>query len=294
MKQPGASSLVARLKEPITQAMVYSLALHGLMMSVHFTAPEPLQLKPMDSRLEVILVNAESRARPVNPEVVAQVNMEAGGDREKGRATSPLQAETKVENGQDLVRKSRKVTDLEAEQRQLMAMLRSPTTFVESQDRKKTSKEAGSDAEDIQFVIARLQAQIAKNISDYNKRPRRLTYGVNAVGATYARYVTDWAARIEEIGTQRYPRSARGKLYDSLVIMVEIQKDGHVGDIHIKRKSKYKVLNKAIKEIVLAGAPYEPFTKEMAAEGDILQIVRTWTFTNRALETSSAPAKLGG
>jgi protein TonB len=76
--------------------------------------------------------------------------------------------------------------------------------------------------------------------------------------------------------------------------MVEIQKDGHVGDIHIKRKSKYKVLNKAIKEIVLAGAPYEPFTKEMAAEGDILQIVRTWTFTNRSLETSSAPTKLGG
>ncbi|MGB7306192.1 MAG: hypothetical protein WBD13_18100 [Burkholderiaceae bacterium] len=284
-------SLLSRLKEPVSQGIVYSLALHGLLMSVHFAAPEPLKLKPLDSRLEVILVNAESRTAPVNPEVVAQVNMEAGGDRDKGRATSPLQAEAKVENGQDIVRKRRKVADLEAMQRQLMTMARSPTTFVESQDTKKKSNDAGNDSEDIQFVIARLQAQIAKNISDYNKRPKRLTYGVNAVGANYARYVTDWAARIEEIGTERYPPAARGKFYDSLVIMVEIQKDGHVGDIQIKRKSKFNVLNKVIKEIVLAGAPYEQFTKEMAAEGDILQIVRTWTFTNRSLQTSSAPAK---
>lgn len=293
MRSSGKPGFWTRLKEPVTQGIVYSLAFHGILMTVHFAPPTPLTLKPMDSRLEVILVNAESKAKPVSPEVVAQVNMEAGGDRDKGRATSPLQAETRIENGQDIVRKKRKVADLEAMQRQLMAMARSPTTFVESQDTKKKSKESGADSEDIQFVIARLQAQIAKNISDYNKRPKRLTYGVNAVGENYARYVTDWAARIEEIGTERYPRSARGKFYDSLVIMVEILKDGHVGDIHIKRKSKYPVLNKVIKAIVLAGAPYEPFTKEMAAQGDILQIVRTWTFTNRALQTSNAPSKLG-
>ncbi len=237
--------------------------------------------------MEVILVNAKSRKKPVNPDVVAQNNMEAGGDRDEGRATSPVKASNKVEDGDDLVRKKKKLAQLEETQRQLMAMARSPTTFLERQKSKKKSQDGGTDNEDIQFVIQRMQAEIAKNISDYNKRPRRLTYGVNAVGASYARYVTDWAARIEEIGTERYPKRARGKVYDSMIIMVEIKKDGHVGDIQIKKKSRHAVLNRAIKEIVFAGAPYERFTPEMAAQGDILQIVRTWKFTNRSLQTSN-------
>lgn len=136
-------------------------------------------------------------------------------------------------------------------------------------------------------MIARLQAQIDRQISDYNKRPKRLTYGVNAVGVSYARYVDDWAARIEKLGTERYPREARGRMYDSLIITVEIDKHGNVVDVIVNRKSKFEVLNRAVRQIVHAGAPYERFTPEMAREGDILQIVRTWTFTNDSLETAS-------
>ena len=62
----------------------------------------------------------------------------------------------------------------------------------------------------------------------------------------------------------------------------------------INRKSRYEVLNRAIKQIVYAGAPYERFTPEMAREGDILQIVRTWTFTNDSLETASVRAPESG
>lgn len=275
------------LKEPLTIGAMISTGLHLAVLNVHFIQPSPASLTPLDSRMEVILVNAKTDKKPVNPDVVAQHNMEAGGDRDEGRATSPVKASNKIEDGNDLVRKKRKVADLEETQRQLMAMAGSPTTFLDRQKNKKKSSDSGTDNEDIQFVIQRMQAEIAKNLSDYNKRPRRLTYGVNAVGASYARYVTDWAARIEEVGTERYPKRARGKVYDSMIIMVEIKKDGHVGDIQIKKKSKHAVLNRAIKEIVFAGAPYERFTDQMAAEGDILQIVRTWKFTNRSLQTSN-------
>src|SRR5690606_31272780 len=40
-------------------------------------------------------------------------------------------------------------------------------------------------------------------------RPKRLTYGIDAVGASYARYVRDWTARIEQLGTDHYPPEAR-------------------------------------------------------------------------------------
>jgi len=284
----SVAGILQWIKEPLTIGAMVSASLHLALLNVHFIQPTPASLAPLDSRMEVILVNAKTDKKPVNPDVVAQHNMEAGGDRDEGRATSPVKATNKVEDGDALVRKKRKVADLEETQRQLMAMAGSPTTFLDRQkNKKKSTTDSGTDSEDIQFVIQRMQAEIAKNLSDYNKRPRRLTYGVNAVGASYARYVTDWAARIEEIGTDRYPKTARGKVYDSMIIMVEIKSDGHVGDIQIKKKSRHAVLNRAIKEIVFAGAPYERFTEQMAAEGDILQIVRTWRFTNRSLQTSN-------
>ena len=148
--------------------------------------------------------------------------------------------------------------------------------------------EAGTAVVDIQLaVIARLQAQIDRQISDYQKRPKRLTYGVNAIGVSYARYVEDWAARIEKIGTERYPSEARGKLYGALIITVELDRHGNVVDVIIDRPSRHEALNRSVRQIVLAGAPYAPFTEQMAREGDILQIVRTWTFTNGSLETKT-------
>lgn len=136
-------------------------------------------------------------------------------------------------------------------------------------------------------MISRLQAQIDREIEDYSKRPRRLTYGVNAVGVKYARYVDAWADTIEQIGTERFPAEARGKMYDSLIITVEIDRFGNVVDVLINKKSRYETLNRVVKQIVYAGAPYRAFTEEMRKEGDILQIVRTWTFTKNSLKTKS-------
>jgi len=56
----------------------------------------------------------------------------------------------------------------------------------------------------------------------------------------------------------------------------------------LNRKSPHEVLNRAVRDIVYAGAPYEPFPAEMAREGDILQIVRTWTFTREGVATEAA------
>jgi len=238
----------------------------------------------------VILLNAQTEAKPLRPEVAAQVSMEGGGDRETGRARSPLPAELEARDGEDLVQRRQRLAELEAQQRKLLALARGPQVYVEQKGERPSERRAaadGDDARDVDAVIARLQAQIDRQISDYNKRPKRLTYGINAVGVSYARYVDDWAARIERLGTERYPPEARGRIYDSLIITVEIDKHGNVVDVVVNRKSRHEVLNRAVKQIVYAGAPYERFTPEMAREGDILQIVRTWTFTNDTLQTES-------
>jgi periplasmic protein TonB len=273
---------------PLFWGVVASVLLHIVLLAMKFSPPEPIVFKPMDSQLEVVLLNAETDTKPKKADVLAQVNMEGGGDRDKGRAKSPLPADVKAEDGDDLMKAKQRQQQLEDQQRQLLALARGPRAYIDNAE--KPAEERGvSPQEEVNQSIARLQAQVDKQIEDYNKRPKKLTYGVNAKGVNYAKYVDDWANKIERIGTERYPPEARGKQYDSLVILVEIDKHGNVVDVILEKKSKFDALNKAVKQIVYAGAPYERFTKDMVKDGDILQIVRTWTFTNEGLETEAAP-----
>ncbi len=274
------------IRDPLAVALAASLLLHALVMFVRFAPPAPIRVNPNDARLEVVLLNAQTRTRPVTPEVLAQVDQEGGGENERGRAKSPLPAESAARDGTALQEQRRRIEELEARQRELLALAKGPQAYVAPEPPPDAARRPeATDREDVQSVLTRMQAEIAKNIEDYNKRPKRLTFGVNAVGVNYARYVADWASKIERIGTERYPPEARGRQYDSLIITVEIDKHGNVVDVVVNRKSKYEALNRAVKQIVYAGQPYERFPPEMAREGDILQIVRTWTFTNDALET---------
>jgi protein TonB len=275
-------------KDPLTVGIAISLFLHLALMMVRFAPPDPLKFIPSESQLEVVLLNAQTKEAPLAPEVLAQVNMEAGGDRDTGRSRSPLPAESKAKDGEVLLEQQARMKQLEEEQQRLMALAVGANTQVEKPP--VTTEPAQSEvpnADETKEQIARLQAQIDRQIEDYSKRPRRLTYGVNAVGVKYARYVDAWADTIEQIGTDRFPIEARGKMYDSLIITVEIDRFGNVVDVLINKKSRYESLNRVIKQIVYAGAPYAPFTDEMRKEGDILQIVRTWTFTNNSLKTKS-------
>lgn len=277
------------LRDPLALGILASLLVHGLLLALKFAPPAPVKFAPADSQIEIVLLNARTEARPLRHEVLAQVDMEGGGDRDTGRARSPLPADVRIADGVDLREQRRRVQELEERQRRLLALaagsaaVQVPPTPSAARPR----QAPGADSEDVESAIARLQAQIDRQISDYNKRPKRLTYGINAVGVSYARYVEDWAAKIERIGTERFPPEARGRMYDAMIITVEIDRHGNVVDVIVNRKSKFEALNRAVRTIVYAGAPYERFPPEMAREGDILQIVRTWTFTNDALATRS-------
>jgi periplasmic protein TonB len=277
-------------RDPLAVGIVVSVVIHCLLLALKFAPPLPLKFSPIDAPIEVVLLNAQTLDKPVKADVLAQVNMTAGGDSDKGRAKSPLPPEARMEDGDALRRQQQRVTLLEEQQRKLLALTQGPQAMVQDERKPNPAKApamVGLEEEDVNQVIARLQAQIDKQISDYNKRPRRLTFGVNALGVAYAQYVDAWADTIERIGTDRYPPEARGKIYDSLIITVEIDKFGNVVDVVLNKKSRHEVLNRAVKQIVYAGAPYPRFSAEMAREGDILQIVRTWTFTNDSLSTEA-------
>jgi protein TonB len=129
--------------------------------------------------------------------------------------------------------------------------------------------------------MARLDAEISKNIDAYEKLPKRKFIGARTQEYRYAQYIEDWRSKIERIGNMNYPQQARDqKIYGRLTLTVSIRSDGSVDSVEISRSSGQRILDAAAMRIVKLAAPYAVFPREISKETDILSITRTWTFTN--------------
>ena len=128
--------------------------------------------------------------------------------------------------------------------------------------------------------IAKLETEIARDAETYQRRPTRKVFGATAVGVNYARYVEDWRLKVEAIGNLNYPQEAREKnLSGTLRLMVALRSDGSIERIELERSSGHKVLDEAAERIVRLGAPFAPFPEALRRDTDILEIIRTWTFS---------------
>jgi protein TonB len=128
--------------------------------------------------------------------------------------------------------------------------------------------------------MARLRAEISKDFSAYQERPRKAFVGARASEDRFARYVEDWRGKIERVGNLNYPDEARRqKLYGTLVLTVSVRRDGTVESIEVNRSSGFRLLDQAAIRIVELAAPFSKFPPDIAKDIDILAITRTWSFT---------------
>ena len=130
--------------------------------------------------------------------------------------------------------------------------------------------------------IARLEAQIAKQQDEYQKRPKRKYVGARTQEYRFAAYVESWRQKVEKVGNLNYPEEAKDqKLYGQLRLTVSIKADGSIENIEINQSSGHKILDDAAQRIVKLAAPYAAFPEEVRKDTDILSITRTWTFTQQ-------------
>lgn len=272
-------------------AILLSVAVHGLLLSLHFRFPDASKAF-RDRALDIILVNSRSATRPADPQAHAQVDMDGGGNSEENRrAKTPLPAAPKQRPGDELERSRKRVQELEARQQHLTAQTRSkqrvaPTEDKEIQPEVAQPATTGQDLAQSAIAMIRQQGEIAKEIDEYNKRPRKSFNGLSANSIGEAQYIEDWRAKVERIGTLNYPAAARGKLYGKLILSVSIRSDGSVINVEIDRSSGHKILDDAARRIVRMGAPYGAFPPAMRRDtGDIIVITRTLTFKSDSLAT---------
>ncbi|MET0681149.1 MAG: TonB family protein [Burkholderiales bacterium] len=273
-----------RLTPAMQFAILASILVHAAVLSLRFAFPDASRLRSPPQSLDVILVNSKSATRPDEPQALAQANLDGGGNTDEDRrAKTPLPVTREAERGDDVRRARQKARDLEAKQRQLLTQAQAPAAAVSEPAKPDPAPEppkplSGADLVSSTLALARLEAQIARQVEEYNKRPRKAFVGARAAESRFAQYVEDWRLKIERIGNLNYPDTARGRIYGSLRLTVSIKPDGSVDGVQIDRPAEYKVLNDAALKIIRLSAPFAPFPPEIRKDTDLLVITRTWTF----------------
>jgi len=266
-----------------TLAFAASIALHALALSLHFKFPDAVG-RAKDSALEVILVNAKSARKPTQAQAKAQANLDGGGNTDENRrAKTPLPASAQVQAGDSLIEAQRRVQDLEVQQQKLLTQSRSKRAVqVEARPSEAQPEPVpanGLELAQSALAIARMEAQIERQIEEYNKRPRRKEIGARAEKAVEAQYLEDWRQKVERVGNLNYPEAAKGRLYGNLLLYVSIKSDGSLEKVEVRRSSGHRILDEAALRVVRIAAPYANFPAELRGQTDIIGFARTWVFT---------------
>ncbi len=293
-------------------AITVSVVIHVILMSLHFE-PELKKFKDQLPVLDVMLVNTKTLSKPKNAEVHAQANLDRGGNTEQNRTmqsplpslneaqpkttmTASLQntaAQSNAQSSDSEEKEQQRLAALEKQARQLMIQLKSKNKIAvnseitasperaEKNSKAELNKTALDEVNQTLLEMNRLEALIAKQQEEYQKRPKRRFIGARATEHRDAIYIDAWRQKVEKIGNTHYPIIAKQKkLYGQLRMTVSIKKDGSIETIEITHSSGHKILDEAAKHIVEIGAPYAKLSPEIAKDTDILGIVTTWTFTH--------------
>jgi protein TonB len=307
-------TLIFKLKamSVMTIAIWVSIFVHLLLLSIHFQ-PDLKKFRDNLPTLEVMLVNAKTHTAPDKADVMAQANLDRGGNTDQNRKMKSALPSVKQQKAEFTVKpmaeikagkkaakltaeetkEQKHVAELEKQAQELMTQLQSPNKLESVPVQKAAAKQAEVGTQetpnkvlDMHDLTAaalemdRLEALISKQQEDYQKRPKRKFIGARAKEYRYALYVESWRQKVEKIGNLNYPEAAKNlRMYGQLQMTVSINADGSIEAIELNRSSGHKVLDEAAKHIVELGAPYAKFPDDVKKEIDILSITRTWTFT---------------
>lgn len=292
-------------------ALIFSAVLHLLLIiGLQFDVYPSKLFKDHAPSLDVVLVNNKTKTAPTQSEILAQTNLNPGGNTEADKKmASALPNEDNKPNQQtdialkklsrvaaktqaEASNKQNQVKALEKEAQSLMKQVQLTHVIESGQNTTAKSHTENTppstqkphlnlaDLIDSSAEIAKSEAQIAKQQEDYQKRPKRKSIGIRTQEYKFATYMEAWRLKVEKIGNLNYPEAAKEqKLYGQLQMAVYIKADGSLEKIEIKRSSGSPVLDAAAKRIVEMGAPYAAFPEDIRKDVDIIDITRTWTFT---------------
>ena len=125
----GARTWVGRLRRfggpLLVAAFAISLTLHGLLLLIQFRLPDSKPVR--DKGLEVVLVNTRHAKAPEKPDVLAQANVDGGGNTEQNvRPSTPLPPQPTRRDGDALIEAKRRTPEPVRDQKQVITRDKAP------------------------------------------------------------------------------------------------------------------------------------------------------------------------
>jgi periplasmic protein TonB len=280
-------------------AMLMSLVIHALALLARAGSP-PASLRQSGIPLEVELVNARAESAPQKTTLLAQAHLIGGGEHDHGRATTPLPSTKEDRDGALILRLQKRSLQLQQERKNLLRQNQRSYHWDQAKResaRAQTASSSGKDVEQAELARRQLEAEIARDEQLIARRPRRTQITAsNATAVSFARYYHKVKRKIERYGTMHFPQAEGRPLYGTLVLVLNVRQDGHLGyeqdgyqiaGIALASSSGNAVLDREAMAIARATAPFGAFTSEMRANYDLLEIIYTFHFTHTGLEAKA-------
>ena len=279
-------------------ALVFSITLHAGIIKARFIDPLVDAVKS-SRQLDVTLVNSKHDKRPIDPDILAQANLDGGGKSEKDdRLSSPLPVTAVDQTGDSLQQTVKRSQVLEQETQNLLNQLKTSTFHVQRQPHQADPNtpddgSEGSDELDQKKSLSSQEAELLDRVRLQQKKPFPTLISARTAELKYALYYHAWKSAVERVGDLNYPEAAtREGKYGSLKILITILPDGRLAElakdqgVEILKASPYKVLDEAARKIVRRSAPFTPPPPDMLAGRNSIAILWTMTFTKNNTLTS--------
>lgn len=265
-----------------------SMLVHALLLAWPGTPPSTMPER-LSTTLDVVVVNTFDEQQPLAPNVIAQANLEGGGDQSDRIAATPSARVGEVDEDISLEAMTQQRQTLEAQQEQLLTRLLSlwsipdrPADAEHTEDR----RIEGADPTDQEALeLNNRIAAILQEIERYNARPRKHYDAPSAIRNQYAAYIDNWRLAVEQAGSDHYPSEGERRPTGSLQATVTIDANGRILSVMLDRPASDPLLNQAVRRILQLAGPFSAFPPEFAGTIDQLVITRTWEFTPGQLTT---------
>ncbi|NND00030.1 MAG: TonB family protein [Gammaproteobacteria bacterium] len=280
----------------------FSAMFHAVViLGISFKLPDIAAVKNIDNTLDVVLINHANNEKPVTAETVSTSSNQGGGKDEK-EASSPLPfrpVDASPVESIKLTAEQQPQTTLAPDQ--LITARRAEVQIERKQpidsEVEARNKSVGEDKittkSQRQLERMRLIAKLNKNWEDYQKRPIKKYLSPTTKEHEAARYLDDWRKKVEIVGNANYPAKAKANgLSGTLILTVEINRNGTIAAVLINNPSPHKILNDAAIRFVRDASPFASFPDQIDPKTDILVITRAFHFlNNNRLSSSDAAAQ---
>lgn len=266
-----------------------AVALHGLAVLTDFIQEDPT---PAPFTMEITLSRYDDDKQPDKADFLAQTNqLGSGTEQDKSELSAPTLSTAQNSLVQESASIAQKISQDTSEEKPVVvtqsSKFEAPVLFdLEVEKNISSQPDPQKSFLERSLEIAQLEANFDTQLKNYARRPRvtRLT-AASTMKAIDARYVESVVAKIERTGKLHFPADGGKKLYGKPRVSIAIYSDGSIKDITVLQSSGSLVLDSKTVDIVRRSSPFGPFPKEVRKERDVLELIRTFSYTQKGVSS---------